>query len=73
MVARVHECSDFDVTYGFITTDNEDVTVEMVQNEICRIKGELADADWTVEDVIERLPAEWNCKFAPYEQNEISI
>lgn len=65
MVARLVECTDYDVTYGILTVDN--VSADEVQKKIYEIKqkflGEGFD-DWTVEDVLMQLPWEFS-----YEHN----
>jgi hypothetical protein len=65
MVARVVECTDYDVTYGILTVDN--VSADEVQKKIYEIKQKFLDEgfdDWTVEDVLMQLPWEFS-----YEQN----
>ena len=60
MVARLVECSDYDVQYGILTVEN--VSVEEVQNKIYEIKNKFYDEgfeDWTIDDVLENFPEEW--------------
>jgi hypothetical protein len=65
MVARLVECTDYDVTYGILTVDN--VSADEVQKKIYEIKQKFLSEgfdDWTVEDVLMQLPWEFS-----YEQN----
>ncbi len=65
MIARLVECTDYDVTYGILTVDN--VSADEVQKKIYEIKQKFLSEgfdDWTVEDVLMQLPWEFS-----YEQN----
>lgn len=65
MVARLVECTDYDVIYGILTVDN--VSADEVQKKIYEIKQKFLSEgfdDWTVEDVLMQLPWEFS-----YEQN----
>ena len=64
MVARLVECSDYDVLYGILTVEN--ASVEEVQNKIHEIKNKFFEEgfdDWCIDDVLEQFPEEWewNC------------
>jgi hypothetical protein len=64
MVARLVECSDYDVQYGILTVEN--VSVKEVQDKIYEIKNKFYDEgfeDWTVADVLERFPMEWDWSY----------
>lgn len=60
MVARLVECTDYDVIYGILTV--EDVDVDTVQEKIYEIKNKFYASgfeDWTVDDVLMELPDHW--------------
>jgi hypothetical protein len=60
MVARLVECSDYKVMYGILTVEN--ISVEEVQNKIYEIKNKFFEEgldDWTIDDVLEQFPEEW--------------
>lgn len=64
MVARLVECSDWDVQYGILTVEN--VSLEEVQKKIYEIKNRFYDEgcdDWCIEDVFEQFPEEWVWEF----------
>ena len=64
MVARLVECSDWDVQYGILTVEN--VSLEEVQAEIYEIKRRFDEEgfdDWCVDDVLEQFPKEWEWEF----------
>lgn len=64
MIARLVECSDYDVVYGILTVEN--VSVQEVQNKIYEIKNKFYDEgfeDWCIDDVFEKFPAEWEWDF----------
>lgn len=60
----VVECSDNDYMYGTLQVDDS-ITQEEMQEKINQIKRELEDCDWdwSIEDVFEKLPEEWNATF----------
>lgn len=60
MIARLVECSDYDVLYGILTV--EGVSIEEVQNKIYEIKSRFDKEgfdDWTLDDVFAEFPDEW--------------
>lgn len=60
MRARMIDCSDHDAQYGILTVHN--VSLKEVQNKIYEIKNEFYDEgfdDWTIDDVFEKFPDEW--------------
>lgn len=60
MVARLVECSDYDVQYGILTVEN--VSLEEVQDKIYEIKNKFYDEDfedWTIDDVLMEFPDKW--------------
>lgn len=60
MVARLVECSDYDMQYGILTVEN--VSAEKVQEKIYEIKHKFNDEgfdDWTLDDVFMEFPEEW--------------
>lgn len=64
MVARLVECSDYDMIYGILTVEN--VSVEKVQEKIYEIKHKFNDEgldDWTIDDVFMEFPEEWEWDF----------
>lgn len=64
MVARLVECSDYDVQYGILTVEN--VSVEEVQKKIYEIKNRFYNEgfeDWCIEDVMMEFPEEWEWNY----------
>ena len=64
MLAKLVECSDYDVTYGILTVEN--VSEERVQDKIYEIKNKFYDdgfEDWTIEDVLMAFPPEWEWNY----------
>ena len=61
MRANLVECSDHDVVYGILTVKN--VSLEEVQRKIYEIKNDEKFLEenpcWTVDDVFEHFPKEW--------------
>ena len=60
MIARLVECSDYDVQYGILTVEN--ASAEEVQNKIYEIKNRFYNEgfnDWCVEDILAEFPEEW--------------
>ena len=60
MVARLVECTDYDVVYGILTVEN--ATAKEVQDKIYEIKKRFYDEgfdDWTIEDVMDEFPDTW--------------
>ncbi len=61
---RLVECTDIDCCYGFLLFEN--ATVEDMQNKIYEIKDDFYERDfnsWTIDDVINELPSEWNVQY----------
>lgn len=56
------DVADVGTNYGILFCDNEDITEKTIQNRMCEIKEQMAteDIDWDVEDIVKRLPSEWN-------------
>lgn len=56
-VVKIVECSNWDMTYGYVVTDEDND----VQAEIYRIKNdpkfleEYGECEWTIEDVFENF------------------
>lgn len=60
MIAKLVECTDYKMVYGLLEV--KDVNEEEVQNKIYEIKNEFYENDiydWTIEDVFEKFPYEW--------------
>lgn len=67
MIARLVECSDYDIQYGILTVEN--ANAEEVQEKIYEIKNRFYDKDfddWCVDDVLAEFPEEWEWS---YERN----
>ena len=63
-IMRVVECSDYDVFYGLLEVYN--ATEEEVQQKIYEIKNKFYEdgfADWTIDDVFDEFPSEWQWTF----------
>ena len=61
MVARLVECSDYDVVYGILTVEN--VHIDTVQEKIYEIKNRFYDEgfdDWCIDDILAEFPEEWD-------------
>ena len=70
MIARLVECTDYDVLYGILEVKN--ISAEEVQSKIYEIKSrfwEEVDLDWTVEDVLNEFPEEWEWTY----EREVAI
>ena len=68
MIARLVECTDHDIIYGVLTVKGIDV--EIVQKEIYKIKrgfSLIGYTDWTIDDVFEEFPKEWEWHFISYD------
>lgn len=64
MIARLVECSDYDIQYGILTVEN--VSEKEVQDKIYEIKKRFHDKgfdEWCVDDVLAELPNEWDWGF----------
>lgn len=74
MVARLVECSDYDVQYGILTVEN--VSTMEVQKKIYEIKKRFYEEDnysWCVDDVFEEFPEEWEWDFVRTNDDEAII
>ena len=75
MKANLVECSDHDVIYGILSVKN--VGLEEVQKKIYEIKNDEKfleeNPDWTISDVLERFPEDWNWVFEGSTDNMIEI
>lgn len=63
---NVVECSDNDVIYGILETVG--ITPQEVQRKIFDIKNKFYDEhndSWTIEDVFDKFPEEWEWEFIP--------
>ena len=65
MRANLVECCEHDYVYGILTVEN--VSIEEVQNKIYEIKNDEEfleeNPDWTIDDVFEHFPKEWEWVF----------
>ena len=71
MVARLVECSDYDVQYGILTVEN--VSTMEVQKKIYEIKNRFYKEgfeDWCIDDVLEEFPEEWEWDFVQTNYDE---
>lgn len=71
MVARLVECSDWDILYGVLTVKNVDINI--VQDKIYQIKKKFYDQefdDWTLDDVFAEFPEEWEWEFQRIDYDE---
>ena len=60
MVARLVECSDYDVVYGILTVER--VSTQEVQEKIYEIKNRFNDEGfygWCIDDILAEFPEEW--------------
>ena len=72
MVARLVECSDYDMQYGILTVEN--VSVKEVQDKIYEIKNKFYDEgfeDWTIDDVFEEFPEEWEWDYVSTNDTDV--
>lgn len=72
MVARLVECSDYDILYGILTV--EDVDLKTVQDKIYEIKNKFdneGNNDWCVDDVLAEFPEDWEWDYATVERDDI--
>lgn len=55
------DSSDRSMFYGMLICENNEVTGEKIQNKIYEIKDNcFREDEWTIEDIIEKFPQEWN-------------
>ena len=61
------EVTDPRMHYGIITCGNKNITKEQLQDKINEIKyticQEEENDEWSIMDVISRIPAEWKVSF----------
>ena len=66
-IFKLVECSDADMFYGLLVINNDEITMEKVQEKIYDIKNSDEDifyqGEWTIDDVLERLPEEWKIEY----------
>lgn len=71
MLVRVVENADPSITYRYLIV-KDGVTAEEVQSKIYEIKNDEnflnENPDWTVDDVLDRLPCEWVCTKIAYDE-----
>lgn len=67
---RLVECSDHDYDYGILHFKN--ASLDEVQEKIYEIKSKFDDEewDWTIDDVLEEFPEEWECWLEEIEQDD---
>ena len=66
MIARLVEVSDYKVLYGLLMV--KDVSVKEVQDKIYEIKNKFCEEgfdDWSISDVFEQFPEEWEWECLP--------
>ena len=64
MKAMLVECTDYDTVYGILTVEN--VSAQEVQHQIYEIKKRFHNEGndcWSIDDVLEQLPEEWDWDF----------
>ena len=75
MRANLVECCGHDYVYGILTV--EEVSTEEVQKKIYEIKNDekflKGNPDWTIDDVFEHFPKEWEWDFEHSTDNTIEI
>ena len=64
MVGKLVECTDSGNLYGIlIVAEVDEIKVQSNINEIKRGFEEEGFTDWTIEDILEAFPSEWNWSF----------
>lgn len=75
MKAKLVECCEHDYVYGILTVER--VSTEEVQKKIYEIKNDekflKENPDWTIDDVFELFPEEWEWDFEHSTDNIIEI
>lgn len=74
MVARVVECSDYDVQYGILTVEN--VSIKEVQEKIYDIKNKFHNNgfdEWCLDDIFAEFPEEWVWDFISCDTRDEAI
>lgn len=64
MKAQLVECTDYKMVYGILVVEN--ASVKEVQEKIYEIKNKFYDEgfdDWTIDDVLNELPDDWEWDF----------
>lgn len=60
MIARLVECSDYNIQYGILIVYN--ASLGEVQNKIYEIKNKFCEEEfdeWCIDDVFAKFPEEW--------------
>lgn len=75
MRAKLVECCEHDYVYGILTVER--VSTEEVQKKIYEIKNDekflKENPDWTIDNVFEHFPKEWEWDFEHSTDNIIEI
>lgn len=75
MRAKLVDCCDHKAIYGILTV--EEVSTEEVQKKIYEIKNDEKfleeNPDWTIDDVFECFPEEWEWSFEHSADDVIEI
>lgn len=58
------DVTDAKINYGILICENDDIIVNTIQRKMCEIKEQLENEniDWSIDDIVEMLPAEWHVK-----------
>lgn len=73
MIAILVECTNYDTMYGILSV--EAVDEETVQQKVYEIKNQFYEEgfdDWTIEDVLDKFPDEWEWE-CTYTSSKIEI
>lgn len=74
MQANLRECTDRSVVYGILEV--EMVSPREVQEKINEIKAAFDEEgfhDWTIDDILEQFPPEWDWNFTPDAEYDLEV
>lgn len=75
-IMTLNECTDYDMEYGYLVCENDEISVDEIQDKINEIKNKFYDdgyEDWDIEEVIENMPNEWKVSYFDTECNHVTI
>lgn len=75
-IMTLNECTDYDMEYGYLVCENDEISVDEIQDKINEIKNKFYDdghEDWDIEEVIENMPKEWKVSYFDTECDHVTI
>ena len=75
-IMTLNECTDYDMEYGYLVCENEEISTDDIQDKINEIKNKFYNdgyEDWDIEEVIENMPREWKVSYFDTECDHVTI